>query len=369
MALADVVFWLAVVLSYLTITLPAFRYLAFTIPFLVLLTTLGDRAVRFDDELYPFALLLIWGLALGGLASVGGWKDLFFIMSGVSAALLSRVPSIGSGKALVMTVIGMCIYFPLYGRFGGGFSFDIATSESTLESNYSFLLGLIAVVALLEKRTAMFVLAFLLTLLTLKRIAVLGVLVVLVAYFFEKKKPGLLLNPFVMTVVNTVFILACLAYGLGYFDYWIYQVTGESADALGMGRRAALEIPAREIMAHPFSAFFTGQGPGQIYELMNPLNNTKHVGNLHSDVIKMVYEYGFLFTMLFIGLGYKAKTSARRLVFLYFNILLLTDNLLIYYFFLFFMMVFPRGAVQQELEELATQNKRTHEQSRQARRT
>lgn len=360
MTLADGVFWLAVMLSYLTITLPIFRYLAFSIPFLVLLTVLGDRKVRFDDELHPFALLLVWGAALGALANVSGWKDLFFIFSGVSIALLAKVPTVSSTRALMLTFLCMCIYYPLFGKnLQGGISFDVATSDSSFESNFSFLLGLIAVVALLEKRMLVFVLAALLTLVTLKRIAVLGVLVVLIAYMLEKRRPGLFVNPFTMVLVNTLFLGISLGYGLGYFDYVIYQVTGESANQLGMGRRGALELPAKLIMANPLQSFFTGTGPGGVYDLMNPRGGSGRVGNLHSDLIKLVYEYGFLFTMIFVMLGYRAKTMARRLVFLYFNVLLLTDNVLIYYFFLFFMMVYPRAAIEQEMEQAADNNQRS----------
>ena len=83
-----------------------------------------------------------------------------------------------------------------------------------------------------------------LTILSLKRIALLGVLIATLLAFLGEKRGRALLNPPVMVLLNSLVVVALLLYELGAMDSLIRDTTGQSANQLGMGREQMLVVPA-----------------------------------------------------------------------------------------------------------------------------
>ncbi|MFL9710292.1 hypothetical protein [Methylobacillus sp. Pita1] len=333
--LRNIIFVIGLMLALLCLTLPFLRYLFFTVPFLVLIAVLADGKIRIGEEVRPFLAFILAGLILSPLGNTEGIKDLFFTFSGISISLLYVIPRVKLWTIFNIFFVGSFIFFGLSGALTGGFSFDIATSESSLESPFAFVFGLLAPFALFEKRYRLFILCILMALLCLKRIALLGALVSCFFVFFGEKNGRYFLNAWVMVPLNVIFLVMLLMYGMGGFDYFIYEYTQQSADQLGMGRQQLLSLPAKEIYAHPEQFIFWGQGPGASYELSKYVIGNAEKVNLHSDLVKLFYEYGLLFYILMISLMYTARNYVTRVGFLFLNILFLTDNTLIYYFLLF----------------------------------
>ncbi len=335
--LRNIIFGIGFVLTLLCLTLPFLRYLFFTVPFLVLIAVLADGKIRSGEEARPFLAFVLAGLILSPLGNIEGVKDLFLTFAGISISLLYAIPRLKLWTIFNVFFVGALIYFGFSGAFTGGFNFDIAASESSLESSFAFVFGLLAPFALIEKRYRLLILCILMTFLCLKRIALLGALASCFFVLLGEKKGRYLLNPWLMVPLNLFFLVMLLMYGMGEFDYFIHAYTQQSADQLGMGRQQLLSLPAKEIYAHPEQFIFFGQGPGASYELAQHgigIGNSEKV-NLHSDLVKLFYEYGLLFFALIIALMYTAKNYVARVGFLFFNILFLTDNTLIYYFLLF----------------------------------
>lgn len=330
--LRDLVFWVAVWLIWLLTILPPARYLYLGVSILVLFVALADRRIRVGEEAAPFLLICIAGVVFSPLASAEGARDVFLILAGVSASVLLTHPRIDIGKIVFWYVTAVLIHVALF-RDVGNFRFDFAASQSTLEGSFAFMFGLLAVFSMIGRRWWCFVVCVFFAFLTLKRIAVLAIALVFLVWITKRQFGEWLLRPIVMVPANLAAVFLLLMYGSGALDSLIVLSTGMDANQLGMGRKALLSMPSREIFGSPESFLFFGTGPGGGYDLTSQtLRYAIGKVNLHSDLVKILYEYGFVVFCLFFGLAYRAKSYAVRLAFLYVNILLLTDNVLIYYF-------------------------------------
>lgn len=331
----NVVFVFGLVLGLLCVTLPFLRYLFFTVPFLVILALLADGKVRFGEEIWPFLAFIIAGLILSPLGNNEGIKDLFFIFAGVSISLLYKIPKVNLWTIFIIFFLGALVFFGLSGALTSGFHFDLANSESSFESPFGFIFGLLIPFALIEKRYRLLILSIVMAILCLKRIALLGAAVACIFVLLGEKRGRYLLNAWVMVPVNLVFVGILLFYGAGEFDYLIHEYTNQSANQFGMGRQELLSLPAKEIFAHPEQFLFWGRGPGASYELSKSGFLSLAKVNLHSDIIKIYYEYGLIFLSFMIALMYTAKNYAVRVGFVFLNTMFISDNTLIYYFLLF----------------------------------
>lgn len=356
----NMVFWAGLTFMCLSISLPFLRHFIYLLPFMVLLTVLGDQKIRLGDEAKPFLAIVLAGLVFSPLATDEGLKDLYFTLTGVSLAFLIDIPRIGLWRLFLILLGCMMIFFLLFGDFKAGFDFDISKSQSSFEGSFSFMFGLLAPFALLEKRYRLVVCCLLMTVLSLKRIAVVATIFACVFVLLGEKRAQRILNPPVMIILNGLFLITILLYGYGFFDSWITELTGQSANQFGQGRRALLSLPATEIFSHPEQFIFFGQGPGATYVLAN-----KAVGlygtaqRLHSDILKLFYEYGIFFSCFFIWLMYSVKNFSTRIAFLFMNVLFLTDNTLIYAFMLFLFVYLNR---HMEKRQPATINSLPHAQ-------
>ncbi len=339
-----IVYWLSIGLALLTVAVPPLRYSIYPISVLVVLTLIADGDFRIGDEAAPFLVFIAAGLVAAPLATTEGLKDVFFTFAGVSVALLVTAPVVRLRWLFVWTMIAALVYFALPGGLIRGAAFDFIRSSSPFESNFGFLFGLLAVFALIDRKPWLSLLCLALAVVTLKRIAVLGVIVAAAFLVLGERKGRWILNPLVMVIVNLAIVFGLLMYAAGYFDSQILRLTGQSANQIGLGRRAMLAIPAREVLHRPRDFMFFGAGPGQTYELATEGVRAYGVKqNLHSDIIKIFYEYGSLVFMTIVALMYRAARYEMRVAFLYLNVLFVSDNTLIYAFFLCFFVIGARA--------------------------
>lgn len=128
----DAVFWYALVLAFLCLALPPLRYLLYTVPFLVILTVLGDQESRLGDEAKPFLVYCLAGIVFYPLATGEGIKDIFFVFSGVSIALLIDIPKLKTWNMFWLNVFSMVLFFSLFGIFA-----QVSNSTSPLPNPLS----------------------------------------------------------------------------------------------------------------------------------------------------------------------------------------------------------------------------------------
>ena len=344
--LSEGAFWVSFFLAWLCLALPGLRYLSFTIPFLMLVCGLGDRGVHINSMGKAFLWYLAFGLALWPLDNAEGKKDLVLATSGVSIALLARMPEIKLWTIFNWFLVGFLIYFGLGGAFSPSViknvRVDILNSYSTFESNYAFVFCLLLPFAAHQRRWGLFLLTLVMSVLTLKRIALLGGLLCSGLVFMRRDHVKFLLSPPLMVLGNLLVLALTMFYSTGHLEHFIHDLTGLSGNALGQGRESLQRLPSMAIIADPEMYLLWGKGAGRAYDIAAISSGMFNKVSLHSDPLKIIYEYGLLAFCIFFWLLYQTDNHLERIGMAYLNMLLITDNVLTYYFILFFIAVTVR---------------------------
>lgn len=325
------------VLSFsLTMAIPAFRVLTYAIPPLAAIAMLAAERVTLPPHAVPFLVLMVSGLAYAPVTPLVGWQDLYLMLIGLTPFFFGWRYRFSWDAVFAVSVAAFAISMAVSGgRLTGSVEFDAMHSKSTFESSTSFVFGVLAVWAALERRPARALFALLLCILTLKRIVVLGAVIAIVASMLPRRLVGLLLRPLPMILLNAAYLWVVVQYTQGHFDQLIFQWTGQSGNQFGMGRQWAYQYPVQQLLHHPIESVFYGVGPGGIYDLMKGGWNFLAKVNLHNDSLKILVEYGGIVWLAFFTALYGFKDVRLRLVMLFYNVLLLTDNSLIYTYVIF----------------------------------
>ena len=244
---------------------------------------------------------------------------------------------------------GFVFLYGFFGDYSGGVQFDIINSVSSFEGNFGFLFPMLVPFALYHRNYLLAGVSLFVGLIGLKRIALLAAFGAAVFVLLGEKRGRWLLNAPVMLAMNAFVLIADIAYSSGALDWIIKSTTGQSANQLGMGRKALHHYVVQDLINEPLLAL-TGRGFGAVYGAAERGFGVYEKVNLHSDLLKLSYEIGYVFTAVTICLMYSTKNYMHRVAFLFFNILFFTDNTLIYYFFLFFFVLLLRLEREGRLE-------------------
>ncbi len=342
------IFWFSFVLTMASLTISPLRYLAYGVPLLVLLACAADQQISLNDETTPFLVIVFAGVVLGPLANTDGWKDLFFILAGVSVAFMSKVPHVRLWTLFLALFACFAFQFGVFGNFRAGVNFDIMKSESSFEGNFSFVFALLVPFAIAQKRYALALLSLAFAVLSLKRIAVLAAIGAGVMVLLGPKRGKWLLNPPVMLALNAFVLIADMAYSTGALDYMILHITGQSPNEFGQGRQSIHRFVVRDLLDSPWHAFI-GHGMGSVYSIAEQGGGTYEKINLHSDLLKLSYEVGYIVTAVVIWTMYMSRFYMIRVAFFFLNVLFFTDNTLIYFFLTFLLFTLMR--IERESEQ------------------
>ncbi len=325
-----------------SVALPPLRYLNYLLPLIGLLVVLANRGMHVPDLARPYLVVVLASLVLMPFANGEGVKDIYLILTGLSVALVGFRQLWPWRTILIAVLLGLAVNFALVGAYNGWnavlshFTFDVATSRSTLESGFSYVFGLLAVWAAYTRRWRSFAVALVFAFLTLKRIVMLGILICLVVQFMPRTWLLRLLKPIPMMMANALFLVLILSYGSGSFDAMIHELTSQSANQFGMGRQVLYSYIVADFFREPWRFLFMGMGPGEAYDVLKGSMSWVRKENLHGDTLKILYEYGGVVLGVFIWALYSSRRLGVLLIALYTNILLLTDNTLIYPFYIYF---------------------------------
>lgn len=339
--ISHLVFWFAFGSALISATLPPFRYFYLLTPFLVLIALLADGRAAFPEEIRGYAVFILGGLLFAPLGNKEGMRDLFLTFSGISVGLLVSVPRIPLQRIVALTFFSTIAFFVMFGNIKDIVKFNFMGSESALESTSAFYMGAFAVFAVYRRRWWLYLFCLLGTVLFLKRIALLAALAAGAMFLLGERRARWLLNPVTMIIANLIIVGVTMAYALGYFDYFFLHYLNQSANATGQGRQTFLRPPSAEIVADWWRFLFVGKGAGSVYNVMKHTTMLGGSGkvNLHSDLMKIVYEYGFVWYMLVIGAMYSVRGFRAKLLALFINVLFITDNSLIYYLLIFYIVM------------------------------
>ena len=325
-------FWIALTLSPL-------RHVTYLIPMAGLIVALAVQRVSIPEHLHPYMLLVGIGLMLSPLSSGNGWQDLYLMLIGTMPFVIGQRYRFGWWPIFFGALIGTAISIALT-RFGGGrfadVTIDFMASKSSFESPFCFVFGMLAVWAVLTRRWREALVAVVFTILTLKRIALIGVVLSFALLLLPRRLSDLLLKPLPMIVFNATVVLLAVMYAQGEFDKLIGEWTNMSANQAGMGRRVLYYRPSVELTNNFFDRYlFIGAGAGAVYDMMKGIASWAGKGNLHCDVMKIMLEYGGIAFAAFFWLAYRIRSFAVRVLWFYVNVTMLTDNTLIYPFVIF----------------------------------
>ncbi|MCK7598406.1 hypothetical protein M0G74_14085 [Microbulbifer sp. CAU 1566] len=324
-------------ISFLEGVIPGARYVKYTLPVFVVFFWVFNGAMHGLGNIYlgraviPFVIVVIYGAVQQFFyPSIEGMKDIFFIFVGFIPFLFFDILNDRKFFDRLFYVFALlyCLKMAVVGQVNG------EGIVGAYEGTESFVFGIFAICYFQFGSFRHFSVACFFVLLSLKRIAFLGVLfgvlsIVAVPILMRVGLLRIRIGFFLILVVSVIFLFGL---SLGYFDEYFGRYFGVSSNQLTMGRF--------NIYSYVFGDFerlisFWGLGFGWSYELVSAatLGADK---NLHSDILKIFFEGGLvLFLLFFYFLSRSINYSSLPLV-LYLFCLFLTDNVLVYPQVMFF---------------------------------
>jgi hypothetical protein len=255
-----------------------------------------------------------------------GAKDFLFIASYAIPFLLLKDYGLSIERTFYIYVAIFAASLPSR-TFG---EISIIDSKALAESSSSFIFGAFALAFLTKKKYVLVFIALVLLLISLKRIALLGYLICALLWFTPTKIRNVLFHPALILIFNIIVVLSIILVTANVFDEQIKNLTGKGLNEFTLGRIEMYSGILDDVMQNPLTLVF-GNGAGSAYnKALIYYTGPATQPNLHSDTLKMMYEYGILlFIFFFYRIAYK-KTASAQVVVIYMCILFSTDNVLIY---------------------------------------
>ncbi|WP_430462246.1 hypothetical protein ACQUQU_05505 [Thalassolituus sp. LLYu03] len=330
-------------LSVLTVLLVLASGLAVFFPMLGMAKyLLAGHLVWFRAEIrqlvLPFLMLVGWG----GVVYSGweGIKDVVFILCYVAPFVFGRL--IVTSKDLNYIFLALIAVFIVTSipALMSGFHMSLLGSESTLESHtMAFVFGAFAVYYFGVRSYILFLIALVLVVLSLKRIALLGIFVAIL-FMMLPFVFGRFLK-YVALVVNLLYVVVCFYITSEDFNDFCMDYMEVSSAYFTQGRSVLYSYVYDDV-----GLSFFGAGSGAVYgALWGTIADGKVL--LHNDVLKIFMEYGVIVFCLFWYAFYSVKSRLALSIVVYLNVLFMTDNVLIYVFVMFFALLLMKVAEEE----------------------
>jgi hypothetical protein len=345
------VFFLYVVLAAVETAAPSLRYAKYSVPLVVIALVAVSPPPRHDRSFFSRHLttLLVATVVASYLSLLSGlywgtltsrfWSEVVFVLSPLFVAsrafpyvdrtrvnsyavhafwILAAGYLIERGRAIVQTF-----------SHSSGLLGQMLTSSVGSESNLSFSFGLLSLFFVFTRRRGLALAAFILTVVSFKRIAILSVVVCALVYWISRRlgesKRMRAALPLLMVCANAGAFAVLYLLSNGSFDDFITEATGVPTNWVTMGRSHLYEVLFYNIQFHTF-----GEGLGRITSLLT----TEAIGsmNAHSDVIKYTLEVGPVLSSVWIYLLYRGGSSNKATFALcvFINLQFVTDNVSVY---------------------------------------
>lgn len=313
------------------------RYIKYLVPFYVVYASLLKKqqlVISLPKSIYPFLLLIFYAILNMFLITFLGIKDLFFISAGFVFFIFFYKNNISISKVnYFLLIIYILLQFNNF-NFSSSFSLKESTSFVIVESNYPTILGMFCLAAFLNKKWILFLLNIVLMILNMKRITLLAVIFALVGFSLPKKLKAIVFSPLMMVLINIAIVYLLILFTNGSFDAFFEKVFGMSSSWISQGRFSLYQGVVAKILANPMQ-LLVGFGAGTAYPLTMGVMGDG-ITNLHSDILKILFEYGIFIFISFFFLLYKNTPINVRFIVFYFNLNLIVDNILIFSHILFF---------------------------------
>lgn len=323
------------------------KYIAGPLALLVWISRKFKLKNQIDTTIHCFILYTAWlatSMLWGDLKQ--GAKDIIFITSYVLPIFLFYTKKIKIESIFWTYLFFFALSIP--GQNIG--SFSISESTTFLEGASSFVFGAFLINFTIRKKLPLAALSLILMLVTLKRIALLGVILCLILWYLPPKIRATLTSAKALLAFNSLGLLLIIATTNGSLNELVHAATGKGISEFTLGRTLHYIGVVTDIAQNPQSLIF-GNGAGSAYEKAIFDHSTTTAPNLHSDTLKIFYEGGAICFFLFFYFIGKTKSIASRIIILYISTLFITDNVLIYAGEMFFILITALRLEQTDLTE------------------
>lgn len=318
-----------------------FKYIKYIIaPVAICFWLAGGGFARNNLNLSPLVFSFILIMTWGGITLLWnyhelGFKDAVFISSYTIPILLFYTKGININTIFYVFICFFILSLPTK-EMG---SFSISDSTTFYESADSFVFGTFLLYFFMKRRYVMSFISFVLLLVTLKRIALLGVIICIACLLLPKKIQKYILSTPSLIAINILAVTMIILIGSGSLDEAFHILTGKGSSEFTLGRVFHYQGVIEDIFANPDMLLF-GNGIGSAYsKAMYYYSGDIEYANLHSDTLKILYEYGLIVFTLFFFLLSKCKTIEGRTIILYVSLLFITDNVFVYVGVMFFVIL------------------------------
>jgi hypothetical protein len=207
--------------------------------------------------------------------------------------------------------------------------YSVLDSKSSFESTLAFPFAVLACFYILKSRWMLSLVYILLVFISLKRIAIISILITLIAKVIPKNLRVILINPFLIVGISLFVTLITIYFAYGQFDKDILEIFDRAANDFSKGRQQ-LWLTALKGLDYKFTDFiFYGSGIGQVVTvLLKGFGVDKIL--IHNDILALYLELGLMFLIIFLVLHLLQKNYEQQVLALALTTLLFTDNVLIY---------------------------------------
>jgi hypothetical protein len=346
---------ISVVLGISLLGVPIAKYSVYLLPVFVFIGALLLNCIRLNVKgvLLPFVLLVFASIPTAYDYDINSLKKIYFIFSYAAIFILVDFSRI----EIKFYFIGFVLFFTLLLRvalFGAAESdvgYSIMDSQSMFESTLSFPFALLSSYYILKSRWFLSSLYLLLVFITLKRIAIVSVLVTLLARLVPIPLRGLLVNPYTIAVITLSLTSVTIMFAYGFFNDNLFDIFGHSANDLSKGRQRLWYTVLNGLHYDFTSFFFYGEGVGKtISELQHAYGRGAIL--LHNDLLGIYLEFGLVAYTLFLILLVRQRAYAQKIMSISLVILLFTDNVIIYqHVMIVFLLIQSQLEIKKKKEE------------------
>lgn len=313
------------------------RYAIYAAPFIAFLIWLssGKVEVSLNRQIAPF-LFLVFLIAITAYDANYNWlKKAYFVFAyTIVFFMFDMTKARVNIKAFNLLFIAAFIISALKSNVGyiGFSSIESALLDSAagIESTFAFPLGLFAIYFLSKKQYFWSLANILLAILAFKRVVILALAVSLIAFIIPNKVKKLFVNPYVISLVTIFGIFLIITIASGDYDSLIMKYLGVSSNQLLMGRQALWSLALRATEYNFIDYLIYGTGHGEVTLILQE-HWDGHDVLLHSDLLLILLEHGFIAFTIFVFLLNRQLSNTERYLTIYLTILLFTDNVLIYH--------------------------------------
>jgi hypothetical protein len=234
------------------------------------------------------------------------------------------------------------------------YDFLINNKRSLVNTSHSFYFVFFIIYFFFKKNKKYLFISLVFFVLSLKRVSLVGLIVVFIIYLIYRKKEfsdvNLKIIIPVLILVNLALVFIIYNFSMGEYDYLFGEITGRFSDDVVSGRKGIYQIFFEKFDLSKL--IFLGEGIGKVMQVISERVGFKF--NFHSDILKNYTEMGPAMFIAWIYFLYKlnSKNLISFLYIIYINILFISDNVFVYFDVLFLFYFFVGiSQIEQTVEE------------------